>query len=93
MLSLIFSVTQCDGIIDPTAGSTAGPAGGRRAPSANADGVYTAGCCPILGAKWERRSAASCGQTRSDVVILAASNRSDVLKRHLAATLFSGALM
>jgi len=29
--------------------------------------------CPILGAEWERRSAASCGQTQSDAAIVALS--------------------
>jgi len=32
-----------------------------------------ANVCPILGANWERRAAVSCGQTRSDAVIVAAS--------------------
>src|SRR5215467_8896888 len=73
VLSLIFSVTQCDATIGPTAGSTAGPAGVRGAPSARADGEWAAGCCPILGAKWERRFTVRCGQTRSDAVSVAAS--------------------
>jgi hypothetical protein len=81
VLSLIFSVTQCDATIGPTAESTAGPAGGRGAPSARADGEWAAGCCPILGAKWERRFTVRCGQMRSDAVIVALPKRSNVRKR------------
>jgi hypothetical protein len=32
--------------------------------------------------KWERRSAANCGQTRSDAVIVALPKGSDVQQRH-----------
>lgn len=38
---------------------------------------------PALRAEWERRSAASCGQRRSDAVIVAASIASDVRQRRL----------
>src|SRR5215472_13093003 len=75
VLSLVFFTTQCDATIDQTAGSTAGPAGGRGAPSARADGEWAAGCCPILGAKWERRFTVRWGQTRSDGVSVAISTR------------------
>lgn len=34
-------------------------------------GTVPCGLCPILGADWEWRSAASCGQTRSDAAIVA----------------------
>src|SRR6516165_1011137 len=47
----------------------------RKAPSARADGEWTAGCCPILGAKWERRFTVRWGQTRSDGVSVAISTR------------------
>ena len=42
--------------------------------------------------KWERRSAASCGQMRSDIVVVAASIASDVRQRRQAADLFARAL-
>ena len=47
---------------------------------------YPGWSCPALGAEWERRSAASCGQTRSDAVIVAVSialTCSDVIKQRL----------
>ena len=47
---------------------------------------------PALGAEWERRSAASCGQTRSDAVIVAASIASDVRQRRQTVGLLAGAL-
>jgi hypothetical protein len=56
---------------------------------------FVAGCglhgelCPILGADWERRSAASCGQMRPGAVIVAILSASDVLERHQAAALFA----
>ena len=43
--------------------------------------------CPAVGAEWEQRSAASCGQTRSVTVIVATSIASDVQKRRQAAGL------
>jgi len=43
--------------------------------------------CPALGAEWERRSAASYGQTRSDALIVARSNHSDVPERRRPADL------
>jgi hypothetical protein len=49
---------------------------------------FAAGCglhgelCPILGAKWERRFAVSCGQMRPGAVIVAVPSASDVLEHH-----------
>ena len=43
----------------------------------------------LMGAEWEQRSAASCGQAPSDTVIVAAAIASDVLERHQAAALFA----
>ena len=44
---------------------------------------------PRLGAKWEQRSAASCGQTRSDTVIMALPHLPDVQERRQAAALLA----
>jgi len=52
-------------------------------------GPRRAGCCSILGAKWERRFTGRCGQTRSDTVIVAASIASDVRQRRQAAGLLA----
>ena len=45
--------------------------------------------CPAVGAEWEQRSAASCGQMRSYTVIVAASIASDVRQRRQPAALFA----
>jgi hypothetical protein len=44
---------------------------------------------PVLGAEWERRSAASCGHTRSDAVIVAAAIAFDVRQRRQTAGLLA----
>jgi hypothetical protein len=42
----------------------------------------SAALCRRWERKWERRSVASCGQTRSDALIVALPKRSDVQQRH-----------
>ena len=72
----------------PVRGSTVGPSGSRQATSDPSAARNVAGWpCPALGAEWERRSAASYGQTRSDALIVARSNRSDVPERRRPADL------
>jgi len=48
--------------------------------------------CPILGADWERRSCASCGQTPSDAASGRQVNASDVRKCRRAGVLLALAL-
>jgi len=59
------------------------PRTGRRWPSTDS----FRGCVRILGADWEWRSAASCGQMWSGAAIVAVPSASEVLERHQTATL------